>query len=73
MEVKIADPEGRAVPVGTQGELCFRGYMVMRGYWDDVARTRETIDEAHWLHSGDLGVMDADGFITITGRSKATW
>jgi fatty-acyl-CoA synthase len=70
MEVNIADPEGRAVPVGTQGELCFRGYMVMRGYWDDVARTRETIDEAHWLHSGDLGVMDADGFIAITGRSK---
>src|SRR5580658_7498005 len=55
MEVKIADPEGRAVPVGTQGELCFRGYMVMRGYWDDAAKTRETIDDAHWLHSGDLG------------------
>jgi fatty-acyl-CoA synthase len=70
MEVKIADPEGRAVPLATQGELCFRGFMVMRGYWGDDERTRETIDEAHWLHSGDLGVMDADGFITITGRSK---
>ncbi len=70
MEVKIADPEGRAVPLGVQGELCFRGFMVMRGYWNDEAKTRETIDSAHWLHSGDLGVMDADGFITITGRSK---
>jgi fatty-acyl-CoA synthase len=70
MEVRIADPEGRTVPLGTQGELCFRGYMVMRGYWNDEAQTRETIDAAHWLHSGDLGVMDADGYITITGRSK---
>ena len=70
MEVEIADLEGRAVPRGTQGELCFRGYMVMRGYWGDEARTRETIDAAGWLHSGDLGIMDADGFITITGRSK---
>jgi fatty-acyl-CoA synthase len=70
MEARIADPDGRTVPLGTQGELCFRGYMVMRGYWNDEARTRETIDEGRWLHSGDLGVMDADGFITITGRSK---
>jgi fatty-acyl-CoA synthase len=70
MEVKIADPDGRTVPLGVQGELCFRGYKVMRGYWGDEAKTRETIDAAHWLHSGDLGVMDADGFITITGRSK---
>jgi len=70
MEIKIADLEGRTVPLGTQGELCFRGFMVMRGYWGDPVRTRETIDESRWLHSGDLGVMDADGFITITGRSK---
>ena len=70
MEVKIANPEGHAVPFGTQGELCFRGYMVMRGYWGDEAKTRETIDAAGWLRSGDLGVMDAAGFITITGRSK---
>ena len=70
MEVKIADIEGRTVPIGTQGELCFRGFMVMRGYWNDTARTHETIDEGRWLHSGDLGVMDADGFIRITGRSK---
>ena len=70
MEVRIADTDGRTVPIGIQGELCFRGFMVMRGYWGDEARTRETIDEAGWLHSGDLGVIDADGFIRVTGRSK---
>jgi fatty-acyl-CoA synthase len=70
MEVKIADLDGRAVPLGTQGEICFRGYMVMRGYWNDEAQTQDTIDPARWLHSGDLGTMDADGYITITGRSK---
>ena len=70
MEVRIADIEGRTVPIDTQGELCFRGFMVMRGYWNDEARTKETIDAAGWLHSGDLGVMDKDGYITITGRSK---
>jgi fatty-acyl-CoA synthase len=70
MEIKIADLEGRPVPLGTQGELCFRGYMVMRGYWGDEAKTRDTIDAAGWLRSGDLGTMDADGFVTITGRSK---
>ncbi len=70
MEVKLIDPEGRTVPVGVQGEICFRGHMVMRGYWNAAEQTRETIDEARWLHSGDLGTMDADGYITITGRSK---
>src|SRR5690348_6148940 len=70
MEVRIADPNGRTVPLGVQGELCFRGYKAMRGYWGDEARTRETIDAANWLHSGDLGVMDEHGFIRITGRSK---
>jgi fatty-acyl-CoA synthase len=70
MEIKIADIDGRAVPLGTQGELCFRGYKLMRGYWGDEAKTRETVDVGGWLHSGDLGTMDADGFIRITGRSK---
>jgi fatty-acyl-CoA synthase len=70
MEVKLVDPEGRTVPIGAQGEICFRGHMVMRGYWNGEAQTRETIDAARWLHSGDLGTMDADGYITITGRSK---
>jgi fatty-acyl-CoA synthase len=58
------------VPRGAQGEICFRGYMVMRGYWNGKAETREAIDPARWLHSGDLGTMDEDGYITITGRSK---
>ncbi len=70
MEVKLVDPEGRTVPIGAPGEICFRGHMVMRGYWNGEAQTRETIDAARWLHSGDLGTMDADGYITITGRSK---
>jgi len=70
MEVKIVDPHGRIVPCGEQGELCFRGFMVMRGYWNDPDKTSETIDPARWLHSGDLGRMDAEGYITITGRSK---
>jgi fatty-acyl-CoA synthase len=70
MEVRIADLEGRTVRCGVQGEICFRGHMVMRGYWNGAAQTAETIDAAGWLHSGDLGTMDADGYITITGRSK---
>jgi fatty-acyl-CoA synthase len=70
MEVKLIDLEGRTVPRGTQGEICFRGFMVMRGYWNGEAQTKETIDEARWLHSGDLGTMDEDGYIRITGRSK---
>jgi fatty-acyl-CoA synthase len=70
MEVRIVDPDNRTVPHGIQGEICFRGPLVMRGYWNGAAQTAETIDIAHWLHSGDLGTMDADGYITITGRSK---
>jgi fatty-acyl-CoA synthase len=70
MEVKIVDSEGRTVPLGVQGEICFRGFMVMRGYWNGEAHTRKAIDPARWLHSGDLGTMDGDGYLTITGRSK---
>jgi fatty-acyl-CoA synthase len=70
MEVRIADPDGRTVACGVQGEICFRGHMVMRGYWDGAAQTAEAVDAARWLHSGDLGTMDADGYITVTGRSK---
>jgi fatty-acyl-CoA synthase len=70
MEVRIVDPRGLTVPNGVQGEICFRGFMVMRGYWNGEAQTAETIDAARWLHSGDLGTMDQDGYITITGRSK---
>ena len=70
-EAKVVDPAtGATVPVGMPGELCFRGYHVMRGYFGDEAATREAIDEAGWLHSGDLGVIDEDGYARITGRLK---
>ncbi|MGD1954723.1 MAG: AMP-binding protein [Sphingomonadales bacterium] len=70
VEAKIVDDEGCIVDRGTQGEICFRGYSVMRGYWNDAARTTEAIDEARWMHSGDLARMDADGYVNITGRVK---
>lgn len=70
LEVKIADEEGRPVNIGVQGEICCRGYSVMVGYWDDPEQTADTIDEEGWLHSGDLGVMDAEGYVKVTGRIK---
>jgi fatty-acyl-CoA synthase len=70
VEVKIVDPEGRIVPVGQQGELCTRGYSVMRGYWEDEARTREVLDDAGWMHTGDLATIDAEGYCNIVGRVK---
>jgi len=70
LEVKIVDTDGRIVPVGETGELMTRGYSVMRGYWGDEAKTREAIDEARWMHTGDLAVMDADGYGNIVGRIK---
>jgi fatty-acyl-CoA synthase len=70
LEVKIIDPEGRIVPVGERGEICTRGYSVMLGYWDQAEKTREVIDPAGWMHTGDLGVIDAEGYCTIVGRSK---
>ncbi|MFO7553413.1 MAG: AMP-binding protein [Haliea sp.] len=69
-EIRIVDAEGRIVPVGEKGEICCRGYGVMRGYWDDPERTAETIDRDGWLHSGDIGVMDAEGYTQVTGRIK---
>ena len=71
LEVKVIDPEtGRTVPRGTPGELCTRGYSVMLGYWDQPDKTAEAVDAAHWMHTGDLAVMDADGYLAITGRIK---
>ena len=70
VEVKIVDAAGRIVPVGQQGELCTRGYSVMRGYWEDAERTREAIDEAGWMHTGDLATLDAEGYCNIVGRVK---
>jgi len=70
LEVKIIDTSGRVVPRGTPGELCTRGYSVMLGYWDDTARTDEAIDAAGWMHTGDLAVLDEEGFGNIVGRIK---
>lgn len=70
VEVKIIDKHSRIVPTGAQGELCTRGYSVMLGYWDDTDATREAIDAAAWLHTGDLATLDAEGFCNIVGRVK---
>ena len=70
VEVKIIDADGRIVPIGQQGELCTRGYSVMRGYWDDAERTREVLDEAGWMHTGDLATIDDQGYCNIVGRVK---
>jgi acyl-CoA synthetase (AMP-forming)/AMP-acid ligase II len=70
LEVKIVDAEGRIVPRGETGELLTRGYSVMLGYWGDEARTREAVDAAGWMHTGDLATLDADGYCRIVGRAK---
>lgn len=70
VEIKLVDDQGRVVPIGEKGEVCTRGYSVMLGYWNDEEQTRETIDEARWLHSGDLGIMDEEGYLRIVGRIK---
>ena len=70
VEVKIVDSEGRIVPRGATGELLTRGYSVMLGYWGDEARTREAIDVAGWMHTGDLATLDAAGYCNIVGRLK---
>ncbi len=71
VEGKIVDPAtGQTLPVGTPGEVCTRGYLVMRGYWDNPEATSEAIDEAGWMHTGDIGVMDSAGYLNIVGRIK---
>ncbi|MEV7096094.1 AMP-binding protein [Amycolatopsis sp. NPDC051045] len=71
LEVKVVDPEtGLTVPRGEPGELCTRGYSVMLGYWEQPDKTAEAIDAARWMHTGDLAVMDGDGYVNITGRIK---
>jgi len=71
VEVKIANPEsGEELMPGMQGELCCRGYNVMKGYYKNPEATAKTIDRDGWLHSGDLGVMDQDGYFRVTGRIK---
>ena len=70
-EVKIVNTEtGATVPLGEIGEICFRGYHIMRGYYGEPDKTAEAIDANGWLYSGDLGTMDSDGYVRITGRRK---
>jgi fatty-acyl-CoA synthase len=71
LEVKIVDPVlGETLPRGEAGELCTRGYSVMIGYWEQPDKTAEAIDSDGWMHTGDIGVMDGDGYVAITGRIK---
>ncbi len=70
LEVKLIDGQGEVVLTGNKGEICCRGYAVMRGYWNDAEQTHATIDVDGWLHSGDLGVMDELGYVKVVGRIK---
>jgi fatty-acyl-CoA synthase len=71
VEIKIVDPATGAVVLrGAPGELCTRGYLVMLGYWNNEAATREAIDSGRWMHTGDLAAMDEEGYINIVGRIK---
>ncbi len=70
-EAKVVDEHGRLVPVGQRGELCLRGYLTMRGYWNDATATRAVIDAAGWLRTGDLASLDHEGRLTIVGRVPA--
>ena len=71
VEIKIVDPDtGETVPRGTSGEFQTRGYSVMLGYWNDPERTQEAIDSEGWMHTGDLAVMDDEGYVNIVGRIK---
>jgi fatty-acyl-CoA synthase len=70
VEAKVVDADGRIVPRGVAGELLTRGYLVMLGYWDDEEKTREAIDPAGWMHTGDLAMIDTAGYCNIVGRIK---
>lgn len=71
VEAKVIDPlTGSIVPKGTSGELCVRGYLVMREYWNNSNATREAIDNEHWMHTGDLAIMNENGYLNIVGRTK---
>jgi len=70
LENKVVDGDGNTVPCGEIGELCTRGYSVMLGYWNNPKATAESIDAQGWMHTGDLAVMDEQGYVRIVGRSK---
>ena len=71
LEIKIINPEtGEILPRGVSGEICTRGYSVMLKYWDNPEATTAVLDDARWIHTGDLGMIDNEGYISITGRIK---
>lgn len=70
IELKVVDEAGGTVPVGSLGEICVRGYSVMAGYWDDLEKTREVVDNHGWMHTGDIGKIDDEGYVQIKGRIK---
>jgi fatty-acyl-CoA synthase len=70
VEVKVVDLEGRVVPRGERGELCTRGYSIMLGYWAEPEKTADVLDAAGWMHTGDIAVIDAEGYCNIVGRIK---
>ena len=70
IEIQIVDETGQVLPRGKLGELCVRGYSVMLGYWEEQEKTQEVIDDAKWMHTGDIAEMDDEGFIKIKGRIK---
>lgn len=71
-ECKLIDEEGRIVELGEPGEVLTRGYLVMKGYWNDPEATKGAIDKDGWMHTGDIGVLDNEGYLNIVGRSKDT-
>lgn len=70
LEIKIIYENGKTVERGEHGELCTRGYSVMLKYWNDPENTKKVLDDARWMHTGDMAVMDDEGYITISGRIK---
>jgi len=70
VEVKVVDLEGRVVPRGERGELCTRGYSIMLGYWDEAEKTGDVLDRHGWMHTGDIAVIDDEGYCNIVGRIK---
>ena len=70
VEVKVVDPDGKIVPRGERGELCTRGYSIMLGYWDEAEKTADVLDKNGWMHTGDIAVIDDEGYCNITGRIK---
>lgn len=70
VEVKVVDLEGRIVPRGMRGELCTRGYSIMLGYWDEAEKTSDVLDANGWMHTGDIAIIDAEGYCNIVGRIK---